>query len=118
MVLSKRYLVPVIAAFGILTFGSQVAASEETEETSRQVISHEEAVIQLGERESEPSVSHRKAVASVEKMFENLDNAEVDLERMVGDDYLIRVYEMMNQHTATFGWYIVDSETGEVEQFM
>ncbi len=66
------------------------------------------------------SISKEEAVVKVKMLPEVIEylkrvpNGLVSVNGQEDDSYLIQVYEFKDGHTATFNWYIVDKQTGEI----
>ncbi|SFF64117.1 LysM domain-containing protein [Halobacillus alkaliphilus] len=52
------------------------------------------------------------------KDLENEPAMKVEYDRMVDRQYLVHVYENVDNHTATYGWYLVDPKTGDIRNYM
>lgn len=67
-------------------------------------------------------ISKENAVAKVKNLPEVIDylkrvpNGIISVNGEEDNAYLVQVYELKNDHTATFNWYSVDKSTGVVEK--
>ncbi|UOQ44936.1 LysM peptidoglycan-binding domain-containing protein [Halobacillus salinarum] len=67
----------------------------------------------------EKAVSKHEAedIVRKQKGYMNKD-VNVEYDNMVKGEYLIHVYDEMNNHTATRGWYLVSPQSGNVTDYM
>ena len=79
-----------------------------------------------GEIENETTISINKADAEslVREHLGLGDNGflHVEVDHEEGNKYVVHVYEVVNHeefsHTATYGWYYVDKDSGKIEDMM
>ncbi|RJQ35782.1 hypothetical protein C4559_06425 [Candidatus Microgenomates bacterium] len=69
-----------------------------------------------GSISKEEAVAKVKALPDVINYFKRVPNGQVSVNGEEDNSYLIQVYEVKNDHTATFNWYNIDKATGEVQK--
>lgn len=62
------------------------------------------------------AVAKVKALPEVSDYLKRVPNGLIAVNGEEEDTYMIQVYEFKDNHTATFNWYDVDKNTGEVEK--
>lgn len=62
------------------------------------------------------AVAKVKALPEVKDYLKRVSSGLVAINGEVDNSYLIQVYEIKNDHTATFNWYKVDKKTGEIKK--
>ncbi len=67
---------------------------------------------------SQDAILKVKELPEVKTFLMSVQNGHVEVEQNEEDpnNYLIHVYEIVNDHTATFNWYLVNKSTGEIEK--
>lgn len=69
-----------------------------------------------GSLSKEEAIAKVKALSEVTDYLKKVPNGLVLISGEENDQYLVQVYEIKNEHTATFNWYNVDKTTGEVKK--
>jgi hypothetical protein len=66
------------------------------------------------------SISRLEAEQLVRKELhlESDEKVYIEFDHMSGKDYVIHVYDVVDNHTATRGWYIVNPENGMIQDMM
>lgn len=82
-----------------------------TTQSERSVDTFENGVIS-----KENAVTKIKALPEVKDYLKRVPNGQVLVNGEENNSYLIQVYEFKDGHTATFNWYKVDKETGDIEK--
>ena len=57
-----------------------------------------------------------RALPEVVEFLKQVPDAHVEMNGEEENAYLIQVYEVKDDHTATFNWYSVDKTTGEIKK--
>ncbi len=73
-------------------------------ETSSKKITEKEAVIKV------------KALPAVMEYLKRVPRGRVEVNGEEENEFHVQVYEIKDNHTATFNWYSVDKTTGEVKE--
>lgn len=61
------------------------------------------------------AVENVKKLPEVQEYLKNVPNGKVEVDNEGEGEYNVHVYEIKNDHTATFNWYIVSIKTGKPE---
>ncbi|MGP4062179.1 LysM peptidoglycan-binding domain-containing protein [Halobacillus sp. H74] len=67
---------------------------------------------------SEPHLSKDEAETIVRDNYDVEESTNVVYDNVVDGKYLIHVYNVVDNHTATKGWYLVNPHTGETSNYM
>lgn len=101
-------IIPVIALalFGLANF------TKRTTTQSEQPVE----IFENGSVTKEVAVDKVKVLPEVMDYFKRVPNGLVVVNGEENNSYLVQVYEVTNDHTATFNWYTVDKITGKVKK--
>ncbi|OGQ05746.1 MAG: hypothetical protein A2W61_03470 [Deltaproteobacteria bacterium RIFCSPLOWO2_01_44_7] len=62
------------------------------------------------------AVQSVKSLPEVKKYLSKVPNALVEVDNDLGDEWLVHVYEIKDNHTATMNWFTVDKKTGKIKK--
>ncbi len=62
----------------------------------------------------ELAVENVKKLPEVQEYLKNVPNGKVEVDNELEGEYNVHVYEVIDEHTATFNWYRVSIKSGEV----
>ena len=62
------------------------------------------------------AVAKVKALPGVEEYLKRVSHGRVEVNGEEENEFHVQVYEIKDDHTATFNWYSVDKITGEVKE--
>lgn len=62
----------------------------------------------------ELAVENVKKLPEVQQYLKDAPNGKVEVDNELAGEYNVHVYEIKNNHTATFNWYRVSIKSGEI----
>jgi hypothetical protein len=79
----------------------------------------------ISENDAVKAVENLPQVKEWKKLFSNSDGTSPKtggkpvfaIDSTIDNSYFVHVYEDMPDHTATFGWYVVDKKTGKALEY-
>ncbi|OGC54519.1 hypothetical protein A3B64_04965 [candidate division WWE3 bacterium RIFCSPLOWO2_01_FULL_37_24] len=68
----------------------------------------------LSEISRQQAVENVKNLPEVKEYLKNVPNGKVEVDNELEGEYNVHVYEVKDEHTATFNWYRVSIKSGEI----